>query len=191
MIIPFPGGVDGVDENNFALEATARFTVPVDGFYHFGFNGDDGGFIEITNQTFRNYTITTGNVVAVRSQIAEGRIRFDTITPMSSSAGDIELFADLEYDLRALFLENERGAFFEVFAGQNGVYELLRFGGPTTVTNSVSGLRLVGTPEPPEPFTINSVDYVGGDIIVTWDAEAGAHLYGGALDRPHWVYRDL
>ena len=170
---PFPGGEVGVGEDNFAFEATATFTVPADGFYRFGFNGDDGGFIEITNEVFRNYTITTGNVDVVNSQLAEGRIRFDGNTPMSSSAGDIELFTDIEYELRVLFYENAGGAFLEVFAGQNGVHELLRFGGPAAVNNSISGLRIVGTPEPVVPFMINTVSFVDGEIIVTWDAEAG------------------
>ncbi len=114
----FPQDTVGTADDAMAIRATAQLVIPVAGTYHFGFAGDDGGYLQIVGQTWDSIVATAdGNI----GKINGDRIDFDANTGNSRTVGAITLAAGT-YTIRALFWENGGGAWFWVFGGQPGTY---------------------------------------------------------------------
>lgn len=111
--VPFPQNT-GADDDDFAVRATAALAIPVAGVYHFGFEGDDGGYLQIEGQVWSGIVMTTD---PARGMIVGDRIQFDSNTANSRTVGAIFLEPGI-YTIRALFWERDGGACFRVFGGQ-------------------------------------------------------------------------
>jgi hypothetical protein len=154
---PFPLGVDGtpggVNDDNFAIRATGTVIITTAGEYHFGFQGDDGGYLTIKGGPsgspapfWKAIVSTTSNGVIVdETDHATGtvlgtqnRFQFEGGTGNSRTIASIDLQPG-EYTIQGLFMDLTGGAFWEVFASQpftspSFSYPLLQFGGASTAS---------------------------------------------------------
>ena len=96
----FPGAAPGVDENNFAVLATAIVTIPEAGQWTFGVMSDDGFSLDLTN-----------GAESFRISYPDPRGPADTL-------GVFNVTAPGEYDLRLLMYECGGGAMVELFAAR-------------------------------------------------------------------------
>lgn len=136
--LPFPQDTPADDED-FAIRATAQLAIPADGTYHIGFQGDDGGYLQIEGQTWDGGIIENDE----GSPVVNGdRIEFDANTGNSRTVGAITLTAGT-YTIRTLFWERGGGAYHWVFGGLEGNPRVaLRADGATAVAFA-DGLPLV------------------------------------------------
>ncbi|HOX04642.1 MAG TPA: PA14 domain-containing protein [Candidatus Paceibacterota bacterium] len=156
----FPQDTAGAADDDFAIRATAQLVIPVSGTYHFGFAGDDGGYLQIEGQTWSNIVETADSNSGV---INGDRIQFDVNTGNSRTIGAINLAAGT-YTIRALFWERGGGAWFWVFGGQPGTgYGVL------TANNSpiVSDVGVSIAPCTPRPIIAISLTPGGPSITFT------------------------
>jgi len=75
--VPWPRDTAGVDDDNYAMKMNATLSIPEDGEYIFGFQGDDGseltiggnnaGFIEVIENATGATTVGVGNTTAKNS----------------------------------------------------------------------------------------------------------------------------
>ncbi len=140
--------------------------IPETGTYWLGFQGDDGGFLELPGQTFdRIVQDASGGAVGESSE----RIACDCLVGNNRTVGEITLEAGT-YPIRFLWFEAGINASFEVFgaeAGANALY-LLEKDGPTT-RDAIGGVSLVVDTDA-SPIIITSVNLVETDFQITWDA---------------------
>jgi hypothetical protein len=155
---PFPQDTEAADDN-FAVRATAQLVIPVAGTYHFGFAGDDGGYLQIEGQTWDSIVATADPAQGV---INGDRIQFNIPTGNSRTVGAITL-AQGTYTIRALFWETGGGAWWWVFGGQpGGQYSVLTANNsPLVVDAGVSIAPCVGGPE-------LSIGRDGANVVVTY-----------------------
>jgi hypothetical protein len=162
--VPFVGNT-GADDEDFALLATAKLVVPVDGIYQIGFQGDDGGefgFLDPSVEFFQLTQNQTGASVigpGVFGGVANA-ITCDCLTGDSSTVGLVALAAG-EYDVYAGFWERGGGAYFEVFGGAQGSAMTLISMNGAGVIQDFDGLQLV--PEP-SSFVLVGIGLVGGFV---------------------------
>ncbi|HNQ91088.1 MAG TPA: hypothetical protein PKM73_20940 [Verrucomicrobiota bacterium] len=108
--LPFPTDT-AADDDDFAILGEAQLVIPVSGTYWFGFQGDDGGYLQIVGQTWDGIVATTdGN----NGKINGDRIQFDANTGDSRTMGAITLPAGT-YTIRTLFWERGGGGYHWVF----------------------------------------------------------------------------
>ena len=141
---PFPNDTIYSDED-FALRAEGTLEVPVDGTYHFGYRGNDGGSLRIVGQTWDRIVADATGRAAITGETMET----DTGTGDSYTVGEITLTAG-EYDFELLYFSYIADAWVEFFGGsaEAPVYELLMADGAGTFED-FDGLQLV-----PEPATM-------------------------------------
>lgn len=122
------------DHNNTELY-TARLVVPAAGTYSIGWQGDDGGFLEILGLpagvefTAIEARPVLGGVIANSSGTVpsvNGRIQLGVGGGNTRTIGRITFPATLtypaEFDLRSLHFEGTGGAYWEIFAGPANGY---------------------------------------------------------------------
>jgi hypothetical protein len=117
--VAFPRNSAGVDDNNFAVSATAQLVIPEADTFRFGYAGDDGGWLRINGQT--GWTIvenvTGAGVVSDRFNAGVfDALVTDVPTGDSRTVGEIFLAAGT-YTIEAGFFEIGGGAWWEVFGG--------------------------------------------------------------------------
>jgi hypothetical protein len=109
----------GVDDNNFAVSATGDLVILTAGEYLLGFEGDDGGYLEIAGAPGAGFSRIVENATgAATIQSVNGgtnnRLNTDVPTGNSRTVGQIYLPAG-EYTLKTLFFEIGGGAYYEVY----------------------------------------------------------------------------
>ncbi|MEZ5302517.1 MAG: PA14 domain-containing protein [Verrucomicrobiales bacterium] len=122
--------------DNFAMRATGELVIPEDGSYIFGFQGDDGGYLEILD--------LDGNTVPFRSigddadnasALVNGRLEANYNTGNSRTTGLINL-VEGSYTINGLFWEAGSGDNFEIWGGPEGAPLSL-------LTQNGAGLRAI------------------------------------------------
>lgn len=168
--VPFPNDTENGDDH-FALLAEATLVIPESGTYWLGFQGDDGGFLELPGQQFdRIVQNATGSAT-----IEEGeRIACDCLTGNSRTVAEITLDAG-EYPIRVLWFESGFNAYFEVFGAEAGsqTFPLVVAGGAGR-RDTQGGLAIVDSGAGGN-IRIESIERDGATATVTWTSEPGGY----------------
>ena len=160
-----PWPLDGpVAENDFSIRATGIVNITEAGTYHFGFQGDDGGYLYIyghngtTDPTIGS--ILTTNLPAF-AQIGQApgstvnnAVRVDTPTGNSRTIVSVPLNVG-QYRIQTLVFEVGGGFYWEVYGAKGpldpGTVLPLLVKGPGSTVNLTSGLALVQQGTTPDP----------------------------------------
>lgn len=174
----------GADDQDFALKAEGFIEIPIDGVYQFGFQGDDGGYLQIHSQTWDRIIVTaTGN-----STINGDRIQCDCLTGNSRTIGQVTLTAGI-YPATAFFFERSGGAYWEVFgAGISQSPVLLTANGAGTLELD-PGLALTG-PVIGGDIVIDSIFYdaMGPSVTFTWQSgDSASYRIEASTDARGWT----
>lgn len=166
----------GADDEDFAIRATAQLVIPADGTYSFGFQGDDGGYLQIEEASWESIQDNADPDVAF---INGDRLDFDANTGDSYTVGTTTLTAGT-YTIRALFWERGGGGYFWVFgAAPNSPLKALGIAAPF----DTNGLPLVCAPPRITSIKVNP----DGTITIEWTG-GGTLQYTGSLTPPvTWV----
>ncbi|HOU87883.1 MAG TPA: lectin-like protein [Verrucomicrobiota bacterium] len=159
--LPFPNDTPA-DDNDFAILGEAQLVIPADGTYYFGFQGDDGGYLQIVGQTWDRIVATANASLGI---INGDRIQFDANTGDSYTVGAITL-AQGTYTIRTLFWERGGGAYHWVFgSAPNDVH----FPGSVLSANAATvgtwPLEIVPCAGKPEITVTKNTD---GTITISW-----------------------
>lgn len=111
---------DNGSGDQFSMFATAELVIPADGQYEFGFQGDDGGFLQIEGAVWDGITVdVTGAAVIVGDTVIT-----DTPTGNSHTRATTTLTAGT-YTINVFFQEIGGGDYFEVFGNLVGGQTML------------------------------------------------------------------
>jgi len=159
--LPFPNDT-AADDNDFAILGEAQLVIPADGTYYFGFQGDDGGYLQIVGQTWDRIVATSNGGLGV---INGDRIQFDANTGDSYTVGAITL-AQGTYTIRTLFWERGGGGYHWVFgSAANDV----QFPGSVLSANAATAgtwpIEIVPCAGQPEITVTRNTD---GTITISW-----------------------
>jgi hypothetical protein len=136
---PFPDGVPGVDDDNFAMRARAVLEIPADGTYWIGYNATSSGRLRIPSQKWKRLARGRPNEVTLEDDLFESLADHEWA---QMAIGEIELKAGL-YPIEFLTVQGKGRAHAEVFAGAAGLpASPLRVGG-ALVIDDPGGLLLV------------------------------------------------
>lgn len=137
----------GLDDNDFAMRATATLSIATAGDYTFGFAGDDGGELTITGATFTSISSQVGASITNGGQ----SLTADVLTGDSLTFGTTNLAAG-EYQIEYTFFERGGGAWTEIFVapGALNAFDASAFrllGQTSEQVDAVigGGLQLVGS----------------------------------------------
>jgi hypothetical protein len=150
--VPFPRDTVGVDDEDYAILATATLKIDVAETYAFHFRSDDGAWLRIVGQT--GWTVTQsavgGNVTDRFNLGIFDAIQADVLTGDSGTTGEIFLLPG-EYQIEAGFFERGGGSSFEILAGDadSGTLQLLAAGSNQALDGTVGQLQIV-----PEPTSV-------------------------------------
>ncbi len=106
--IPFPGEVDGADDNDFLLVAKTRISVPTAGTYTFQVRSDDGFALRVAGQSW-SAVAGAGYI----DPLDPSTLVYETGTGDSNTRGVITLAAG-GYDVTLVNWEGTGGAFCEI-----------------------------------------------------------------------------
>lgn len=166
----FPKDVPGVDDNDFALIATATLVVPQTGTYLLGFNSDDGAYLKLDGQTFLE--ITQNNTEA--SYIAGDTVTCDCLTGDSGTLATVTL-AQGTYPIEVGMFERGGGAFLTARGAlvpanpvTTGEIPPLAKGAAGTKVNTPSALQLTNAPVSVITAPTLAFTYTGGNLVVTY-----------------------
>ncbi len=203
---PWPLNTGNAD-NDYAVRATGILNITQAGYYHLGFQGDDGGYMYlygaggntdpvIESIVYTNHIpqatigVAPGSSVnnAIRVEVGTGNSR--TIVRTLLQTG--------QYQIKTLFYEGGGGSWWEVIGGPAATaynYPLLTTTGGTATVNG--GLTLIAQPaiNPNDPnFKINSIVLTGSPVtsvsfnIVT--QAGGSYTVQGSTDLSTWIDLD-
>lgn len=164
-----------VDDNYYVEGFDATLVVPEAGTYSIGWQGDDGGFIEIHNlppgvgfSRFEAMGVLTPTVANAANGTVNGRIQLAvgggntrTISRLTFPA-DGSVTYPATYPIKSLHFEGTGGSYWEIFAGPASGYGrmvtlLERNQGLTNIVD-VNGIQLAGL----ESLEVLSVGLVAG-----------------------------
>lgn len=183
----FPGDVawpgdTAADDNNFAMRATGYLHIEQEGDYLLGFEGDDGGFLEISGSA-TGFTSLVENATGAGTIQSTGiytnnRLNTDVPTGNSRTTGRIHLIPG-DYPITVLFFEIGGGAYWEVYGSAvslNSVtfakgtnLALLRYdasypaGIPTFTPDNLSSPALTAQPTSDLSLALASFSFGSGD----------------------------
>ena len=200
---PWPLNTGNAD-NDYAVRATGNIIITQAGYYHLGFQGDDGGYMYIYGAggnadpviesiVFTHHIpqavigVAPGSSVnnAIRVEVGTGNSR--TIVRTLLQTG--------QYQIKTLFYEGGGGSWWEVIGSSATAsfnYPLLTTGGGSATING--GLTLIAQPaiDPNDPnFRINSVVVTGNPVtsvsfnIVT--QAGGSYTIQGSTNLIDWI----
>jgi|GEM_PF-2819213 len=184
---PWPLDTVGIDDNNYAMRAAGSLVITVPGDYNIGFQGDDGGYMDISGPgtpqwssiVFTNHAAQALITEAVPGSGINNRLQVVVGTGNSRTIGKVTLAAGT-YTINTLVYEGSGGSWWEVFgsqapAGAIGLnYQLLATGAGSTYADS-DGLQLVGRATGSIAITAFSFNPSTGAYSVTFTSEAGAN----------------
>ncbi|YCM42056.1 LamG-like jellyroll fold domain-containing protein [Verrucomicrobiaceae bacterium 227] len=176
--VAFPNDTAGVDDNDFALEATGTLVIPADGLYQIGFRGDDGSLLTVADSTFLTVAQNGGGTIT-------NGIQFAGTTGDSFTTGSIYLTTG-EYTIRTVFFERGGGGHFEVFAGQGFNVELLSSDGATSKIDEVAGIQLVGSGAPLLGITDIVINESGRPSLSFSSSSVGVYTVQRSSDLLTW-----
>ena len=175
------------DDNNYAMRATGSLVITQSGEYNLGFQGDDGGYMDITgpgNPMWISVLETNHPAQAMLTESVPGsgvnnRLQVEVGTGNSRTIGNITLAAGT-YTLKTLVYEGGGGSWWEVIGAKAPVipsfnYPLLVQGSGSTVTDA-DVLLLVGPPSTESiPVTNLTYNSATGAYSLTFVSAAGTN----------------
>lgn len=203
---PWPLNTPNADDY-FALRATGILDIPQAGYYHLGFQGDDGGYLFIygvapnADPDIESIVLTNLGAGAVigsaPGSTALNAIRADVPTGNSLTIVRVHLEAG-QYQIKTLFFEIDGGAWWEVFGRSADGYTAYRLLSTTGGSTSVgSGLALLEQPafDPNDPnFKLRNIVLTGTPVAsVAFDigTQAGAsYTVQASTDLMTWIDLD-
>lgn len=149
--VPFPNDTPA-DDDQFAIGGTAEITIPTDGDYLFGFQGDDGAFLRLVGQNFPIDAVLEGAGVIDEGDFTNApgvfdRIINDIATGNSRTVAYIPLTAGT-YTLEFEFFEIAGGGYHAVFGA-------------------------------PSPFAADLLDYEPGIVMIPIGVGAASQSHQG------------
>ncbi len=168
--VPFPRNTPN-DDDNYAMRATGTLVIPVEGDYLLGFQGDDGGYLQVEGQVWDEIVENaTGAGV-----ISGDSLRTEVGTGNSRTVGRIHLAAG-EYTIRTLVYEGGGGSYWEVFGVQGPVgfcypLPLITKGSEALTATDVAAIPLVG--QPPPVITEFLANVATDSYSITFTSEPG------------------
>ena len=181
---PFPRNT-AADDNNYAMRATGNLVIAQAGVYNLGFQGDDGGYMDITgpgNPVWTSVVETNHPLQAVITESVPGsgvnnRLQVEVGTGNSRTIGNITLAAGT-YSIKTLVFEGGGGSWWEVIGAKAPVstgfnYPLLVQGAGSTVTD-FDMLILVSSAAETIPVTNFTANPATGAYSLTFVSTAGA-----------------
>ena len=183
---PFPRDT-AVDDNNYAMRASGSLVITQPGVYNLGFQGDDGGYMDITgpgNPIWTSVLETNHPAQAMLTESVPGsgvnnRLQVEVGTGNSRTIGNITLAVGT-YTIKSLVFEGGGGSWWEVIGAKAPVspfysYPLLVQGPGSTLTD-FDVLALVGPAAadsiPVTNFTFNPAT---GAFSLTFISAAGSN----------------
>lgn len=173
------------DDDNYAMRATGTLDITVAGEYYLGFQGDDGGYMEITgpgNPAFSSIFVTNHPAQAVLMEAVAGsginnRLQVEVGTGNSRTLGAITLGVG-SYTVKTLMYEGSGGSWWEVIGAKaptlpSFAVPLLAAGSGSTATDR-DMLVLVAPPEEPLRVTNLTFDSTTGDFSLSFSSVANA-----------------
>ncbi len=165
------------DDNFYVERYTAMLSVPEAGTYSIGWQGDDGGYIEVLNLPAgigfqrieaaalpgANLTITaaTGNYANGRLQLNAGGGNTKTMARITFP-NDGSVIYPASYPIRSQHYEGSGGSYWEIFASPGNGYGrpllLLESGVSTTGGADVNGIPLMEIPGTIDVTAVSMVD---------------------------------
>jgi hypothetical protein len=203
---PWPLNTGNAD-NDYAVRATGNIIITQAGYYHLGFQGDDGGYMYIYGQGGNadpviESIVHTNHLPDARIGIAPNSTVNNAIlveVGTGNSRTVVRTYLEVgEYQIKTLFYEGGGGSWWEVFGGSAAPgynYPLLSTTGGTAVLNS--GLALIEQPSinPNDPnFALNSIVLTGSPVTsVSFNivSQAGAtYTVQGSTNLENWINLD-
>ncbi len=183
---PFPRNTAS-DDNNYAMRATGSLVITEAGVYNLGFQGDDGGYMDISgpgNPVWTSVLETNHPAQAILTESVPGsgvnnRLQVEVGTGNSRTIGNITLAAGT-YTLKTLVYEGGGGSWWEIIGAKAPVsagfnYPLLVEGAGSTL-NDFDLLVLVA-PAAPETIPVTNFTFnpATGAYSLTFVSTAGAN----------------
>lgn len=182
-----PGGVEGTDDDNFAIKGTAKLVIPRTGEYNIGFRSDDGAQLRIIGQDWKEIVSSAlEDGVAV---IEGDALIADVPTGNSQTIASIDL-EEGTYDIEFIGFEIAGGANFEVVG--NGSTGPLPGG---AISRDGAALDLVSEPiislVGPPAVRLPVVEFAreGDNVRIDFESidPAAEHLLQSSADLQEWT----
>jgi hypothetical protein len=169
---PFPKDRPGVDDDDYALKATATLVVPQTGTYVLGFNSDDGAYMKIAGQNF--IEILQNNTG--QSQISGDTVTCDCLTGDSGTTMTIQLNKG-NYPIELGMFERGGGSFLRARGAIQGATQLPllakngagTFRTPEALQLTSAAPKIDDTGTPPSI----TVTRVGNTLKIEWTGTGG------------------
>ena len=183
---PFPRNT-AADDNNYAMRATGSLIITQPGVYNLGFQGDDGGYLDITgpgNPVWTSVLETNHPAQAILTESVVGsglnnRLQVEVGTGNSRTIGNITLAAGT-YTLKTLVFEGGGGSWWEVIGAKAPVaaaynYPLLVQGPGSTIADS--DLLVLVAPPAAQGLTVTNFSFnpATGAYALTFTSAVGSN----------------
>jgi hypothetical protein len=147
------------DDNYYVEQFDATLVVPEAGTYSIGWQGDDGGFIELRNlpagvefSRLEAMAVATPSIVNSSDGSVNGRLKLEVGGGNTRTMARITFPATLTYPaqfpIRSLHFEGTGDCYWEIFSGTGNGYgrmvTLLQSGSSSATVPDVDGIQLVG-----------------------------------------------
>ncbi len=179
------------DDNHYVEVFTANLIIPEAGTYSFGWQGDDGGYLEIQNlptgigfERIEAAAVPGANltITAATGGFANGRLQNQIGGGNTKSMARITFPNDgsitypATYPIRSQHFEGTGGSYWEIFAGVSTSYGrpllLLQSGVATDQGPDLDGILLATVPE---VIPVTNVALVDGKLSFTFESTAGTN----------------
>ena len=182
---PFPRNT-AADDNNYAMRATGSLVITQAGVYNLGFQGDDGGYMDISgpgNPVWSSILESNHLAQAILTESVPGsglndRLQVEVGTGNSRTIGQVTLAVGT-YTIKTLVFEGGGGSWWEVVGAKAPVspgfnYPLLMEGAGTTVTDFDLLVLVAPASQETIPVTNFTANTVTGAYSLTFVSTAGA-----------------
>ncbi|HWB07159.1 MAG TPA: hypothetical protein VG796_29315 [Verrucomicrobiales bacterium] len=187
------------DDNFYVEQFDATLVVPEAGTYSIGWQGDDGGYIEVRGlpagvgfSRLESMAVATPAIVPASDGTVNGRLRLEGTGGNTRTMAKISFPDTLSYPaqfpIRSLHFEGSGGCYWEIFAGPGSGYgrmvTLLQSGSASATVADVDGLQLVG----PDIEVLNVSLLPGPAFSFTFSSQQGVtYTISRTLDLVNWT----